>query len=127
MRLPLFITNNKKLVLIILIGILVIGNVFFIARCILSQREIKEKQQELEEKKTDLKVLNFLSLFIDKVLKASGEVSFDDRLKLENSVRELQDEEVLTQWESFTGAATETQVQQEVKNLLEMLVKKVMY
>ena len=67
----------------------------------------------------------FLNLFIDKVLNAQGEVSFEDRLQLENRVRDLKDPEVLAQWEKFTGSASEEQVQVEVKNLLALLVKKI--
>lgn len=52
-------------------------------------------------------------------------MSFDTRLKLEAAVRSLDDEEILSQWQKFTESKTEAEAQTEVKNLLEMLVKKI--
>jgi hypothetical protein len=39
----------------------------------------------------------------------------------------LKDQEILDQWQKFTGATTEKQAQQEVKNLLDLLVQKISY
>jgi hypothetical protein len=77
----------------------------------------------LESQKTNEKVLDFTKLFIEKVLKAETEVDFETRLKLENAVRNLGDEEILTQWQKFTESKTEAEAQEEVKNLLEMLLE----
>ena len=73
----------------------------------------------------DQKVLNFSKLFITKVLKADGEVSFDDRLLLENSVRSIDDKSIFDQWQKFVNAKSSLEAQIEVKNLLEMLVDKI--
>ncbi len=77
----------------------------------------------MESQKTNEKVLDFTKLFIEKVLKAETEVDFETRLKLENAVRNLGDEEILTQWQKFTESKTEAEAQEEVKNLLEMLLE----
>ena len=73
----------------------------------------------------DQKVLNFTKLFIGKVLKADGEVNFEDRLQLENTVRDIDDKTIFDQWQKFVNAKTSLEAQIEVKNLLEMLVDKV--
>jgi hypothetical protein len=73
----------------------------------------------------DQKVLDFTKLFISKVLKASGDVSFDDRLQLETSVRGINDKEIFDQWQKFINAQTPLEAQIEVKNLLEMLINKI--
>jgi hypothetical protein len=70
------------------------------------------------------RIINFLKLFITKVLKAEGEVDFETRLKLENAVREIQDKEILDQWTKFTESKTEEEAQRNVKDLLEILVNK---
>ncbi len=79
----------------------------------------------METQKTNEKVLEFAKLFIEKVLKAKTEVDFETRLKLENAVRNLDDEEILVQWQKFTESKIEAEAQEEVKNLLEMLVNKI--
>lgn len=64
-------------------------------------------------------------MFINDVLKSEGEVNFETRLKLENAVRNLQDEEILAQWQKFTNTQKEADAQTEVKVFLEMLVNKI--
>lgn len=70
------------------------------------------------------KIVSFLKLFIDKVLKADKEIDFETRLQLENGVRNLEDKEVLAAWQKFTASKTEQEAQQEVNNLLTLLVNK---
>ncbi|MBU4332178.1 hypothetical protein KKD19_05955 [Patescibacteria group bacterium] len=58
------------------------------------------------------------------MLKAETEIDFETRLNLENAVRNLDDEEILSQWNKFVNSGNEIQAQVEVKNLLEALVHK---
>jgi len=62
-----------------------------------------------------LAVLNFEQNFVDKVLKAEGEIDFETRLNLESEVRALDDEEILLAWQAFTSSETEKQAQTAVK------------
>ncbi len=116
---------NQKTILIIITLLLLAGNVFFGVKYFAVQKELRQTQAALETQKTNEKVLDFAKLFIEKVLKAETEVDFETRLKLENVVRNLSDEEILTQWQKFTESKTEIQAQEEVKNLLEILVNKI--
>ena len=68
---------------------------------------------------------SFLNLFIEKVLKSNQEITFEDRLKLENAVRDINDPEILATWEQFTGGTNEAENQKGVKELLATLVKKI--
>jgi len=115
----------SKTILTIIILLLIAGNVFFGFKYFAAQKEIRQTQTALETQTTQGKVLEFTKLFIEKVLKAETEVGFETRLKLENAVRNLDDEEILVQWQKFTESKTETGAQEEVKNLLEMLVNKI--
>ena len=115
----------KRLSLIIICLVLLTGNIFFAAKYSTLQKELEETKQTVKTQQINERVLSFTELFISKVLKAEEEVSFEDRLKLENSVRALEDEEILAQWQRFIETTTEEQAQNEVKNLLEILVKKI--
>jgi hypothetical protein len=124
--------NRQKLIIILIIALIVI-NIFLIYRYLLLAQEIEKMKitSGLPEKSTitfpstkNERIINFLKLFIAKVLKAEKEVDFETRLKLENAVREIQDKEILDQWIKFTESQTETEAQKNVKDLLEILVNK---
>ncbi len=105
--------------------VLLISNVFFIVKYFGLENDLSQTKIALETQKTNQKVLDFTKLFIKEVLEADTEINFDTRLKLETAVRGLSDESILAQWQKFTDSKTETEAQQEVKNLLEMLVQKI--
>jgi hypothetical protein len=124
--------NRQKLLIILIIGFIVM-NIFLIYRYLLLTQEIEKMKvaSGLPEKSAIIfpntkneKIINFLKLFITKVLKAEGEVDFETRLKLENAVREIQDKEILDQWTKFTESKTEDEAQKNVKDLLEILINK---
>jgi len=117
--------NKPKIVYLIILVMLLIGNLFFATRYSAVKKELQEIEKPLEIQKINEKVLNFTKFFIEKVLKAEKEVDFETRLKLENAVRDLGDQEVLTQWQKFVDSKTENEAQQEVKNLLELLINKI--
>lgn len=118
---------SKRTILIAVIGILLAGNVFLGVGYFLQNQEAQKMQTELASQKLNTGVIRFLDLFIVKVLKSNTEVSFEDRLKLENAVRDLKDKDILAKWEGFTGATTQDQVQQGVKDLMQLLVEKISY
>jgi hypothetical protein len=115
-------TNQYKILNIIIITILLVGNIFFGVKYFMIQ---KENNSILENQKTNDKVLAFTELFVEKVLKAETEVSFETRLQLENMVRDLNNEAILTEWQNFTQSKTELEAQTSVKNLLEILVNNI--
>lgn len=117
--------DKSKIILIIIILILLAGNIFFGVRYFTVRNDLEQTKQLVKTQQINEKVLNFAILFIDKVLKAQGEVSFEDRLILENSVRDLEDDAILNQWQKFVESETEEEAQREVKNLLEILVNKI--
>ena len=116
---------NKPKIILIIILILLAGNVFLGVKYISVVKELRQTQTLLQTQTTNEKVLEFSKLFIKEVLKAETEVNFDTRLKLENAVKNLGDEEILNQWQKFTESKTEVQAQEEAKNLLEMLMNKI--
>jgi hypothetical protein len=115
----------RNLILGVIILLLLAGNIYFIIQYSTLRKELKETRAELQTKEFNEKIINFTSLFIEEVLKAEGEIDFETRLSLENAVRNLGDEEILSQWREFTESETEAGAQIEVKNLLEILVSKI--
>jgi len=115
----------STIIWIVVVLLLLAGNIFFIVEYNSLKSELSKSKIALENQTINNKVLDFTKLFIEKVLKADDEVDFETRLKLENAVRNLNDEEVLSQWQKFIDSKTEIQAQEEVKNLLELLVNKI--
>ena len=110
---------------IILVLFLISGNIFFYISYNGLKDELRRTQTAVETQKFNGKVLEFTKLFINDVLEAETEVDFETRLMLENAVRNLNDEEILAQWQKFIASQTEEEAQAEVKNLLELLIDKI--
>ena len=115
----------RNLIFVVIILFLLAGDIYFAVQYSAIKKELRETRIDLQTKEFNEEILNFTSLFIAKVLKAEGEVNFETRLNLENAVRNLGDNEILTQWQKFIGSQAEAEAQTEVKNLLEMLVSKI--
>lgn len=115
--------NVKTLYLLILL--LLGGNVFFGTNSFQAQKKFEERQQIVHAQVLNEKVLDFSRMFIYNVLQAEKEVDFEIRLKLENSVRSIGDEDILEQWQKFIASKDEVQAQKEVKNLLSLLLSKI--
>ena len=119
------IPNKEKAVLVIIIAVLLATNIFFVVKYAAVQSELIDQRISADKVSFNSNVLDFESLFIEKVLKAKGEVSFEDRLHLETVVRNLNDSQILEQWNKFVNSKNEAQAQEEVKNLLGLLVSKI--
>lgn len=117
--------NKKKAIVTIVILLLLAGNVFLGTQYFALDQECRQVKASLTTQETNGGILNFTKMFVADVLKAQTEVDFETRLKLENAVREINDPEILSQWQKFTESITEEEAQQEVKNLLEMLIYKI--
>jgi hypothetical protein len=104
--------------------LLLAGNVFLGLELFYARQNLAKDEGVIAQRQTDQRVIHFTNLVINKVLNAQGEVSFDDRLALENAVRDTKDAQLLAQWNSFTAAKDESAAQQEMKKLLSLLVAK---
>lgn len=117
--------NKERVFCVILIGLLVVGNVFFASNYFSLSKELAMIKSTASKVKLNEKVINFAALFIKKVLQAETEVNFETRLSLENAVRDLKDEEIMAEWQNFVGSSTELEAQNSVKKLLGILITKI--
>jgi hypothetical protein len=114
---------NKRLIIIIVI--LIAGNIFCGFSYYNAYKELQTIKSSETKVDTNVKVIDFTSMFIKKVLQADQEVDFETRLSLENAVRDLKDEEIMAEWQKFVSSKTEAEAQNSVKKLLEILVTKI--
>ena len=114
--------NKTKIIYSLLILIFLGGNVFLGLAYANAKYETTQSVALLEREKTNTKILDFMKVFIDKVVQNDREVDFDTRLDLENRVRELNNQQILDQWNRFTKSGSEAQAQAEVKKLLLLLI-----
>lgn len=117
-------TNNKNIIIILLILSLVV-NAFLVANYFILKIGFAKAQKTMEQGRVNKKIASFTSLFIEKVLKSEKDVDFEERLMLETAVRDLNDQEVMSQWRKFTESKIKEDAQREVKNLLGLLLKKI--
>lgn len=114
--------KSKSLVLIVIVFILLLGNIVFMTKWMKSKNQINSTVSSTNDSK---QTVQFLALFTEKVLMASGEVSFEDRIRLENDVRALKDGTILKGWEKFVESKTADEAQTNLRNLISILVKKI--
>ncbi len=119
--------SRKKIILFLLLVFALFGIILLAIKCCSLKSRVDALEFENSNQKINRDVVVFLKLFIEKILQGEEEVSFEDRLKLENSVRDLKDKEVLSLWENFTQAKTSEEAQFSLKNLLRALVDKIVY
>lgn len=117
--------ERKTLLAAILICVLIAAFAVLMVQNINLQTQLSIENANLAQNVKNHEILNFTQEFIDKVLDAKGEVSFDDRLQLENMVRGLNDSAILAVWSTFVNSQTPAAAQQAVKDLLTLLIHKI--
>lgn len=115
---------NKSTIYIVIIVLLLVAVIFLGVGLINTNIELKNQSQIAKVQQTNIKVVDFLRLFVTNVLKNKQEVTFEQRLQLENAVLDLQDQQILDQWHKFTESETEADAQKAAIDLLDLLVQK---
>jgi len=109
---------------IILISIILAGVSFFY---VFDRIELNNAQKLLKAQQTNEKALALTKLFVEKVLQGESEVGFEDRLKLENAVRDLNDQQIFDQWQKVVKSQSAEETQQAVGDFLNLLLNKISY
>lgn len=117
--------QNKKIGFEVIAVLLIVGNIFFAYSYFNTYKELQIVKSVSANTELNNKVIDFTLLFIKKVLQSEKEVDFETRLSLENSVRDLKDEAIMSEWQNFVASKTQLDAQNSVKKLLEILVVKI--
>lgn len=113
-------------VLILLAGNIVLGFLYYFSY--VRAQDFANRVQAYEMKiSVNSSVLDFNKLFVEKVLKMTGEVSYEDRLRLETAVDETNDPEIKLAWQAFLASKTEQEAQARVLDLLTLFPDKILY
>jgi len=114
---------TKRWTLIVFVVLLALSG-WSLVRYFQLRSELGTLKQAVGARQLNTKVVNFATLFVDKVLKVEGEVDFETRLELENAVRGLDEPEILAQWRTFVESESEAAAQRAVRDLLSLLLSK---
>jgi hypothetical protein len=89
---------------------------------------LQANKDTVEEAKSmeRLQTARFLKLFIDTVLNTKETISFENRVRLENDIRQLQDKAITAQWESFVNSKDTKVAQEAAVKLMSMLGSKML-
>lgn len=119
----------KKINFLVLIFILILlaGNVYLGIQCFLYKSDLDKIQKNIIAQQINEKNLSFAKLLVEKILQGGSVVSFEDRLKLENAVRDLNDQEIFSQWQKFTNSKSDQETQQTIGVLFNSLLNKISY
>jgi len=118
------ILDKTRLVTNILLIVLVSGNIFF---GIQYSANIKlQADSEKQETSNSIQVSRFLKLFVDVVLnnEAGKTISYEDRLKLENDIRQIKDTDLTNQWDAFVASKDAKAGQENAVKLMKLLTNK---
>ncbi len=117
--------DKARLVSNVLMLVLVMGNIFFSVQYISNIQQQANRDSQEEAKSTErLQTARFLKLFIDTVLNTKETISFENRVKLENDIRQLGDTNLTKQWDTFVGSKDPKTAQEAAVKLMSMLGSK---
>jgi len=118
------VLDKTRLVSNILLIVLVASNIFFSIQYI----ESIKQQNSVKEEATDTSILvsRFLKLFVDVVLntESGSTISYDNRVQLENDIRQIKDADLIKQWDAFVDSKDAKVAQKNAIILMKALTNK---
>ena len=117
------VLDKTRLVSNILMLVLVAGNIFFSIQYTESIKQGVEQASQTEEKNlVRTQAARFMKEFVDIVLNVDGTaISTDDRVKIENDVRQLHQPAITTAWTTFLNAKDAKTAQASAVKLMSMV------
>jgi hypothetical protein len=119
--------DKTRLLSNILMLILVAGNIFF---SIQYTQNITAEQnrvaQEASADQTRVQNTRMLKSFINIVINTTGTITLEDRVKLENDIRQSHDAEVIKRWDAFVAAKDGKTAQTAAVSLMVLLANKML-
>ena len=117
--------NASKLTSNILVLILLVGNIFFAYQYISVLNSNKNESVAGGQKTTQHEqITNFNKFFVQTVLNSKGGISSDDRIKLENDMIQIHDQDLLKSWNEFVNSKDDKTSQLNAMKLFQLLADK---
>jgi|AntRauTorckE6833_2_1112554.scaffolds.fasta_scaffold12127_4 hypothetical protein len=119
------ILDRSRLLANFLMVALVAMNIWFSVQYTEGIRQ-EGKQADVEALRLEERLQNsrFMKTFIDTVLGTNGVISFEDRVKLENDIRTLDDDQAVQLWDSFVASEDSETAQENAVRLMSYLSNK---
>ena len=112
-------TKPIKIATVIIFIVFVFGIAgFFAFRWYQTAKDFNALSEKYSE---DKKIDDFISLFVNNMLGTAKDISFDQRLGMENSVRAINNQAIFDQWTKFTNSANSIDAQTNAEALLKLL------
>ncbi len=108
-------------VVLVLLIVSVVGNIFLGVTWYQQHEQLKIVSAR---EASNTAIISFQKLFVSKVLTTQGNVSPEDRLKLEQAVVNTNDKDIQSAWQTFLASTTEAEAQQNVLTLLTLFANK---
>ncbi len=116
------VLDKTNIVSNILMLVLLAGNIYLSIQYITNMQ--MEQNQKADTTNTRIQTSRVLKEYIDIVLNTTGSIAYDDRVKIENDVRQLQDPLITKQWEAFASSKDAQTGQKTAVKLMSMLANK---
>lgn len=116
------VLDKTSIVSNILLVVLLAGNIYLSIQYISNMQ--MEQNAKVDTTSTRIQTSRVLKEYIDIVLNTTGSISYDDRVKLENDVRQLQDPVITKQWDAFVASKDAKIAQGNAVKLMSMLANK---
>lgn len=117
-------STSKQVIFSLIFILMLAGLIFFGWEAISLKAQLLAAEKTISQQEVNTRVLAFSKLFVANVLQGGQTVSFDQRLQLENAVRDINDEEIYAAWKKFTNASGQAEVQQDFYGLFNLLLAK---
>ena len=116
------VLDKTNIVSNILMLVLLAGNIYLSIQYITNMQI--EQNAKVDNTSTRIQTSRVLKEYIDIVLNTQGSISYDDRVKLESDVRQLQNPLITKQWDAFVGSKDAKTAQGNAVKLMSMLANK---
>ena len=121
------ILDKTRLTTNLIMLVLLCSNIFFAIQYTENlKQEAQQQAQQDDSATTRIQISRFLKFFIDTVLNTKGGISTEDRLKLENDIHQIHDQDLIKQWDVFVASKDGKEAQVNAVRLMSMLGSKML-
>jgi hypothetical protein len=113
--------KQNKILIIVLIASIII-NVILGLNYLQSKNSKNANNQVAFENREKIAELN--KIFINKVVATGGKISFEDRAKIEETIKSLNDQTISEKWSKFIASENGGKAQENVLDILVTLTEK---